>query len=93
MLAKAPNATPEQLGEAIAAAKAAFKDWSALSYDKRQGYLERFADALQEHRDEFVRLLTLEQGKPLETMAAPEVDQAIRYIREIATRRLPVEIV
>ena len=93
VLAKAPNATPEQLDEAIAAAKAAFKDWSALSYDERQGYLERFADALQEHRDEFVRLLTLEQGKPLETMAAPEVDQAIRYIREIATRRLPVEIV
>lgn len=93
VFAQAPNATAEQLNEAVAAANTAFKSWSALSYDERQVYLERFADALEEHRDDFVRLLTLEQGKPLETMAAPEVDQAIRYIREIATRRLPVEIV
>lgn len=93
VFAQAPNASPEQLNEAVAAANTAFKSWSALGYDERQVYLERFADALEEHRDDFVRLLTLEQGKPLETMAAPEVDQAIRYIREIAMRRLPVEIV
>lgn len=93
VLAQAPNASPEQLDEAIAAAKVAFKGWSALSYDERQVYMERYADALQEHRDDMVRLLTLEQGKPLLTMAAPEVDQAISYIRQIAKRRLPVEIV
>lgn len=93
VLAKAPSATAEQLDEAIAAAKVAFKEWSALSYDERQVYLNRYADALQEHRDDLVRLLTLEQGKPLKTMAAPEVDQAISYIRQIAARRIPVEIV
>lgn len=93
VLAQAPSATAEQLDDAIAAAKAAFKGWSALSYDERQVYLERYADALQENRDDLVRLLTLEQGKPLETMAGPEVDQAISYIRQIATRRIPVEIV
>jgi acyl-CoA reductase-like NAD-dependent aldehyde dehydrogenase len=38
-------------------------------------------------------LLTLEQGKPLETMARPEVDQPISWIRQIASRRIPVEIV
>lgn len=93
VLAQAPSATAEQLTEAIAGAKIAFKGWSALSYDERQVYLNRYADALQEHRDDLVRLLTLEQGKPLETMAAPEVDQAISYIRQIAARRIPVEIV
>jgi acyl-CoA reductase-like NAD-dependent aldehyde dehydrogenase len=93
VLARAPSATTEQLDEAIAAAKTAFKTWSALSYDERQAYLDRYADALQENRDDLVRLLTLEQGKPLETMAAPEVDQAISYIRQIAARRIPVEIV
>lgn len=93
VLAQAPNATPEQLNGAVAAANVAFKGWSALSYAERQVYMERYADALQEHRDDFVRLLTLEQGKPLETMAAPEVDQAISYIRQIAKRRIPVEIV
>lgn len=93
VFAQAPSASAEQLDEAIAAAKTAFKSWSALSYDERQVYLDRYADALQAHRDDLVRLLTLEQGKPLQTMAAPEVDQAISYIRQIATRRIPVEIV
>lgn len=93
VFARAPAASAEQLDDAIAAAKAAFKGWSALSYDARQVYLNSYADALQENRDDLVRLLTLEQGKPLETMAAPEVDQAISYIRQIANRRVPVEIV
>lgn len=92
VFAKAPAATAEQLEEAIAAAKAAFKDWSALGYDKRQKYLNAYADALQEHRDELAQLLTMEQGKPLKTMAEPEVDQAILWIRQIAARRIPVEI-
>jgi acyl-CoA reductase-like NAD-dependent aldehyde dehydrogenase len=92
VLAHAPAATVEQLDEAVAAAKAAFKSWSALSYDDRERYLVAYADALQKHRDELAVLLTLEQGKPLKTMAEPEVDQAISWIRQIAARRIPVEI-
>lgn len=93
VLAKAPAATAEQLDEAVAAAKAAFKAWSALGYERRQAYLNAYADALQAHRDELARLLTQEQGKPLKTMAEPEVDQSISWIRQIAARRIPVEIV
>lgn len=93
VLAKAPAATAQQLEEAIAAAKGAFKSWSVLTYDEREAYLVAYADALQEHRDELAVLLTLEQGKPLKTMAEPEVDQSISWIRQIAARRIPVEIV
>ena len=93
VFAKAPSGSPEQLEAAIAAAKGAFKTWSVLSYEQRQSYLDAYADALLEHRDELARLLTLEQGKPLKTMAEPEVDQAISWIRQIAARRIPVEIV
>lgn len=93
VFAKAPSGSPEQLEAAIAAAKGAFKTWSLLSYEQRQSYLDAYADALLEHRDELARLLTLEQGKPLKTMAEPEVDQAISWIRQIAARRIPVEIV
>lgn len=93
VFAKAPSGSPEQLEAAIAAAKGAFKIWSVLSYEQRQSYLDAYADALLEHRDELARLLTLEQGKPLKTMAEPEVDQAISWIRQIAARRIPVEIV
>jgi len=93
VFAQAPSASPEQLDRAISAAKAAFKSWSKLSYDEREQYLRAYADALDAHRDELARLLTLEQGKPFATEAGAEVDQAIRYIREIAARRIPVEIV
>jgi acyl-CoA reductase-like NAD-dependent aldehyde dehydrogenase len=93
VLAQAPAASAAQLDEAIAAAKAAFKSWSQLRYEERQQYLNAYADALQAHRDELARLLTLEQGKPLKTMSEPEVDQSISWIRQIAARRLPVEIV
>lgn len=93
VLAQAPAASAAQLDEAIAAAKAAFRTWSALGYERRQVYLNAYADALATHRDELARLLTLEQGKPLKTMAEPEVDQSISWIRQIAARRIPIEIV
>ena len=52
------------------------------------GYLRRFADALDEQRLELITLLTLEQGKPLRTMATQEVDAAIYWIREVSKRQL-----
>jgi acyl-CoA reductase-like NAD-dependent aldehyde dehydrogenase len=92
LLARAPAGSAAQLDEAVASAKAAFKPWAALSYDERERYLLAYADALEVHRDELAVLLTLEQGKPLRTMAEPEVDQSISWIRQIAARRIPVEI-
>lgn len=93
VFAEAPAATAEQFDQAVAAAKVAFKIWSALGYERREEYLNAYADALEAHRDELARLLTQEQGKPLKTMAEPEVDQSISWIRQIAGRRIPVEIV
>ncbi|KMS53554.1 aldehyde dehydrogenase [Novosphingobium barchaimii LL02] len=93
VFAQAPAATAAQMEQAIAGGKAAFKGWAALSDEERQSYLNAFADALEANRDDLIRLLVLEQGKPAQTMAAPEVDQSISWIRQIATRRIPVEIV
>lgn len=89
----APSATAAQLDQAVAAAKAAFKPWAALGYAGREKYLLDYAAALETHREDLARLLTLEQGKPLETGAQPEVDLAIQWIRQTAVRRIPVEIV
>jgi acyl-CoA reductase-like NAD-dependent aldehyde dehydrogenase len=91
--AQAPAATAAQMDEAIASAKAAFPGWSALGHDRREAYLNDFADALAAKREELIHLLVLEQGKPALTMAAPEIDQSIAWIRQIASRRIPVEIV
>jgi acyl-CoA reductase-like NAD-dependent aldehyde dehydrogenase len=91
VLAEAPRADRAQLNEAIAAAKAAFPDWSAKSPRERGALLVKLADALEARKDEFVRLLTLEQGKPL-SEAHWEISFTIRIIRYYATFDLPNKV-
>ena len=92
VLARAPTGTVAHIDAAVAGAKAAFPGWSRLSWDARESYLTRYADALDAHRDELTTLLTLEQGKPRHSMATGEVEAAIHWVREVAKRRLPTEI-
>lgn len=93
VLALAPAGTAENLKAAIAAAKSAFPLWMQLSWDERGEYVTRYADALEAQKFELARLLTLEQGKPLHSMAISEVDAAIFWVREVAKRRLPIETI
>src|SRR6185295_14080075 len=91
VLAEAPRADRAQLNEAIAAAKAAFPAWSAKPIRERGALLVKLADALEARRDEFARLLTLEQGKPL-SEANWEIGFSIDIIRQHATLDLPDKI-
>ncbi len=98
VLAQAPAASAEQMEEAIAAARDAFPAWSALSWEERSGYIQRYADALESQADELARLLTLEQGKPLKTPAGRvggevETGAAIFWVREVGQRKLPTEVI
>jgi acyl-CoA reductase-like NAD-dependent aldehyde dehydrogenase len=81
-----PRADEGQLNEAVAAAKAAFPAWSALSYAERAAKLEALADALEPRTEEIARLLTQEQGKPLPAALA-EVGGAIYGLRAFAAMR------
>jgi len=92
VIAQAPSTSPAQLEQAIAAAKRAFKSWSRLSWEERSGYIQRYADALEARKHDLAALLTLEQGKPLHSMAIGEVDAAILWVREVGKRQLPVEV-
>ena len=84
VLAEAPRADRAQLNEAIAAAKAAFPTWSAKPTRERGALLGKLADALEAKQDEFARLLTQEQGKPL-SEAHWEIGFTIGIIRHHAT--------
>ncbi|GEP57617.1 aldehyde dehydrogenase family protein [Reyranella soli] len=88
VLAAAPRADRAQLDEAVAAAKAAFPAWSVKPIRERGALLAELANALEARRDEFTRLLTLEQGKPL-SEAHWEIDFTISIIRHHATLDLP----
>ena len=91
VLTEAPRADRVQLNEAIAAAKAAFPGWSAKPIRERGALLVKLADALEARQDEFARLLTLEQGKPL-SEAHWEIGFTIAIIRHYATLDLPNEV-
>jgi acyl-CoA reductase-like NAD-dependent aldehyde dehydrogenase len=60
-----PVATKEDLDNAIGAARTAFKKWSKVPYEERKDAVIAFADAIEELKEEFIRILTVEQGKPV----------------------------
>ena len=86
--AQCPRADEAILNQAVAAAKAALPAWSALTADERGGYINRLADAIEARIEEFARLLTAEQGKPLD-QATYEIGGSIYTLRAFAAMRLP----
>jgi aldehyde dehydrogenase (NAD+) len=65
-LAQIGQATAEEVGAAVGAARAAFENgWSALPGSERAKYLFRIARILQERSREFAVLESLNGGKPI----------------------------
>jgi acyl-CoA reductase-like NAD-dependent aldehyde dehydrogenase len=91
LLTKCARADKAQLDQAVAAAKKAFPKWSATSIDSRRQILLKIADALAARSNEFARLLTEEQGKPL-AHAAGEVAGSVAMIQAFAAMDLPTKV-
>ncbi|GIX16696.1 MAG: N-succinylglutamate 5-semialdehyde dehydrogenase [Rhodothalassiaceae bacterium] len=58
-------ASPAQVADAVAAARAAFRDWRRVPLDERIAILERYAALVEERREELARAIAEETGKPL----------------------------
>lgn len=84
-LAEVPVSTQEDVDRAVAAAKAAFPSWSALSQDDRAAYLYKFADAIEANQAGFVPLLGNETGKPQQS-AGMEFVFLVHQIRDTLNR-------
>lgn len=85
--AQCPRADESVLNAAVAAAKAAFPSWSRTPIETRAGLVSALADALEARSDEFARLLTAEQGKPL-GQAAYELMASVGTLRAFAAMRI-----
>ena len=92
VIAKVPDASKAQLDEAIASAKKAFPAWASRPLSERQALVAEIGAALEVNAEEFMRLLTLEQGKARKG-AEWEIGGSIIWCKEIAKQSLPVEIV
>jgi acyl-CoA reductase-like NAD-dependent aldehyde dehydrogenase len=88
-----PLATPEQLDLAVAAAASAFNTWSQTPDETRILACRAIADAIMARADELARLLTLEQGKPMNGLGSRfEIGGAMAWTRHTAELQLPIEI-
>ncbi|MBV1883139.1 MAG: aldehyde dehydrogenase family protein [Pseudomonadales bacterium] len=92
VLAQAPNASVEQLNEAVQAAKDAFPAWSKTEWAERQAILNKLAGIVNANIQELAQILTKEQGKPLE-VAMGEVGGAGVWLSTIASFSFPEESV
>lgn len=90
-IAWVPDADKEQLDSAVAAARKAFSKWSQVPPPERQAALLKIADAIEKYAEEFMALLTREQGKP-RAGAEWEIMGSVIWFREIAKQALDDEV-
>ena len=94
VVGEAPVHTVQDLEQAIAAAAAAQPAWAALGHDARSAALLRAADAVERSAEELARLLSREQGKPLNGPNARfEVGACAAWLRVAAGTPLDPETV
>src|SRR3972149_7057185 len=89
-----PAGTEADIAQAVEAAQVSFPMWRELPAGERASYLHRAATKMREHFDELVRLLTLEEGKPVPENAE-EIDWSINtldYYAELG-RHLPGRVI
>jgi malonate-semialdehyde dehydrogenase (acetylating)/methylmalonate-semialdehyde dehydrogenase len=76
-------ASLEEVDEAVASAKAAFPGWRDAPLVRRQRVMFAYRELVQNHLDDFAKILTMEHGKTLDD-ARGEVQRGLEVI-EFAT--------
>jgi succinate-semialdehyde dehydrogenase/glutarate-semialdehyde dehydrogenase len=79
ILARLPSISEAQTHAAVAAAARAFESWRARTADDRAAILRTWCALVLSHQEDLARIMTAEQGKPLEE-ARGEIGYAASYI-------------
>ena len=86
-----PEASRDQLDASVAAARRAFPAWSSRPIAERQALVAKIGDTIEAHAEQFMQLLTLEQGKA-RAGAEWEIGGSVIWCHEIAKQSLPVHV-
>ncbi|MDR2996658.1 MAG: aldehyde dehydrogenase family protein [Microbacterium sp.] len=93
VIGRVPVQSADELDEAVARAKAAQPGWEALGHERRSELLLLAADAIDANAEVLARLLSREQGKPLNGPNARfEVGACSAWLRTNATTVLEPEV-
>ncbi|HAU22352.1 MAG TPA: aldehyde dehydrogenase, partial [Erythrobacter sp.] len=66
VIGEVPKCGKDELDQAVAAARRAFKTWKNTPIEERRAAIMAISGAIKENGEELYRLLTAEQGKPHE---------------------------
>jgi acyl-CoA reductase-like NAD-dependent aldehyde dehydrogenase len=91
VFARCPAAGHAELERAVAAARRAWPQWRAASWESRRASIKRMAQVLRDHQGALAELLTLEQGKPL-GQARDEIGRAASQSEGMAQIAIDTEI-
>lgn len=78
-----PNCGAAETKRAVEAANAAWKNWRELTAQQRSHILLRWAQLIDENKEDLAVIMTLEQGKPI-TEARGEIDYANSFVKWFA---------
>ena len=88
-----PVATAADLDAAVAAASRAFLKWKDAPESERIDACRAIAKTIEANSEELARLLTLEQGKPLNGLGSRfEIGGAVAWTRHTGELSLPLEV-
>lgn len=90
-IADCPRADSNQLNAAVRAAKAALPAWSATDMGQRREKLMAISNDLEARCEEFAKLLTAEQGKPMKD-SMEEIMGSVFIIRILASLELSEKV-
>lgn len=83
VIANVPSLATAEVEQAVAYSQSAQKLWAKKTAFERATILQRWADLIDENKQDLATMMTLEQGKPLKEALA-EIDYANSYVRFFA---------
>ena len=81
VLARVPHASPADVDRAVEAARSAWKTWRLTPPFERAAACHRIADRILARKEQIATVLSLEQGKPYQAEALPEVEETSENFR------------
>ncbi|MDO5695239.1 MAG: aldehyde dehydrogenase family protein [Eubacteriales bacterium] len=83
-LASFPDATKEDVDAAVAAARAAFRDFKWTSVGERADILDKIAKRIEDHAELLANVESLDNGKPIRETRAVDVKYAYEHFKYFA---------
>ncbi|MBN7741889.1 aldehyde dehydrogenase family protein [Bacillus velezensis] len=86
LMTRVSEAQTEDIDHAVKAARRAFDDgeWTKMKADTRSRLIYKFADLMEENREELAQLESLDNGKPYKIALTDDVDGSIQHFRYYA---------